>query len=74
MARSASASEMRAPVAHNTRSSNRSRSQVAASEQIEGKWPAHYLTLLAFPSLEQAKQWYASADYGVIRSVRWANA
>jgi uncharacterized protein (DUF1330 family) len=44
------------------------------AEQIEGVWPAHYLTLLAFPSLEQAKHWYASAEYGAIRSVRWANA
>ena len=44
------------------------------AEQIEGVWPAHYLTLLAFPSLEQAKHWYGSAEYGAIRSVRWANA
>jgi uncharacterized protein (DUF1330 family) len=32
------------------------------------------LTLLSFPSLEQAKHWYASAEYDAIRSVRWANA
>ena len=31
------------------------------AEQIEGGGPAPYLTLFAFPSLEQAKQWYTSA-------------
>ena len=44
------------------------------TERMEGEWPVHYLTLVQFPSLDAAKQWYASAEYGAIRSVRWANA
>jgi uncharacterized protein (DUF1330 family) len=40
------------------------------TERMEGEWPVHYLTLVQFPSLDAAKQWYASAEYQAIRTLR----
>ena len=44
------------------------------AEVAEGQWQLRYVTILEFPSLERAKQWYASEDYGRLRSIRLEHA
>ena len=47
-------------------------------ESLEGDWLPERLVILEFPSVEQAKRWWSSADYAlpkscasVRRSARW---
>jgi uncharacterized protein (DUF1330 family) len=40
-----------------------------ASEVVEGGPPAKMLVVLEFPSMAQAKAWYASADYAEARAI-----
>ena len=44
------------------------------AEVAEGHWQLRYVTIVEFPSLERAKQWYASEDYGRLRSIRLEHA
>jgi uncharacterized protein (DUF1330 family) len=37
--------------------------QAGAVEVIEGDWDPSVVVVVEFPSMEQAKQWYESADY-----------
>ncbi len=39
-------------------------------EVLEGQWRPVRLVLLEFPSLDAAKKWYDSADYGKIKPIR----
>src|SRR5437588_8620946 len=41
---------------------------------VEGDWLLYYVTLLEFPSLEQAKRWYASEEYRPLKALRGAHA
>jgi uncharacterized protein (DUF1330 family) len=40
------------------------------SEKLEGETPANRVVVLEFPSYEQAKSWYESADYRVAMAIR----
>jgi uncharacterized protein (DUF1330 family) len=40
------------------------------SEVLEGDWTPHRLVLLKFPSLEQARTFYSSAEYSAARRAR----
>ncbi|MDT0268506.1 DUF1330 domain-containing protein [Streptomyces sp. DSM 44915] len=43
----------------------------ALPEPLEGDWPAdRRLTVLAFPSREHARRWYASPEYAAARATR----
>ena len=44
------------------------------AEVAEGLWQLRYVTIVEFPSLERAQQWYASEDYGLLRSIRLEHA
>lgn len=37
---------------------------------LEGDWTPHRLVLLKFPSLEQARKFYDSTEYGAARKAR----
>ncbi len=39
-------------------------------EVLEGEWQPHRLVVIEFPSVEQARQWYASDDYAAAVAVR----
>jgi uncharacterized protein (DUF1330 family) len=39
-------------------------------EVLEGEWAPTRITVLEFPSMEQAKAWYDSPEYGAIRGIR----
>jgi len=39
-------------------------------EQLEGGWRPTRLVLLEFPSMEQAKRWYASEEYREPKALR----
>lgn len=41
-----------------------------AYETLEGEWSPERVVVLKFPGLDQAKAWYASADYKKAREVR----
>ena len=43
-------------------------------EVLEGSWEPKRLVLLEFPSLEAARQWYASDDYAPARALRQATS
>lgn len=43
-------------------------------EALEGEPLPGRPVIIQFPSMNSAKAWYGSADYGAIRSVRQANA
>jgi uncharacterized protein (DUF1330 family) len=47
-------------------------------EQCEGRDDAHNDTwrtvVVEFPSMEQARVWYESAEYGKAKEVRWENS
>ena len=43
-------------------------------EVLEGTWQPKRLVLLEFPSLEAARQWYASDDYAPARELRQATS
>jgi uncharacterized protein (DUF1330 family) len=40
------------------------------TETLEGDWAPGRFVLLEFPSMEKAREWYASADYTHARSIR----
>ena len=39
-------------------------------ETLEGDWRPRRVVLLEFPSVEQAKRWYDSEEYGEARKLR----
>ncbi len=39
-------------------------------EVLEGQWRPVRLVALEFPSLDAAKKWYGSAEYGKIKPIR----
>lgn len=39
-------------------------------ETIEGDWQAKRVVIIEFPSVEQAKVWYNSAEYSAIAGIR----
>ena len=41
------------------------------TETVEGDWSPQRLVIIEFPSLDQARAWYESAEYGPARSLRW---
>ncbi len=41
-----------------------------ATALLEGEWPVGRIIVLEFPSLEQAKKFYASVEYTAARRVR----
>jgi uncharacterized protein (DUF1330 family) len=45
-----------------------------ACHTLEGTWAPKRLVILEFPSVEKAKQWCASAEYGPAKAVRQASA
>lgn len=40
----------------------------------EGDWQLRYVTIVEFPSLDQARRWYESADYGRLKPIRVEHA
>lgn len=41
-----------------------------ALERLEGEWQPRRLVILEFPSVEQARRWYASDEYRPAKAVR----
>lgn len=39
-------------------------------ERVEGDWSPTFPVMIEFPSLEKAKQWYASDDYAELKALR----
>jgi len=39
-------------------------------EKLEGSWQPKRLVVLEFPSVEQAKRWYDSAEYRELKTLR----
>jgi len=46
----------------------------AQAEVLEGTWRPKRLVLLEFPSVEVAKQWWASEDYADAKALRQATS
>jgi uncharacterized protein (DUF1330 family) len=44
------------------------------TEVLEGALPAGRLVILEFPSLERAKEWWASPEYAEARAIRQATS
>lgn len=44
------------------------------TDTLEGDWSPTRLVILEFPSLEQAKAWWGSAEYAEAKALRQANA
>lgn len=44
------------------------------SEAVEGSPPAKRIAILQFPSVDKARDWYNSAEYGKLKAVRHAVA
>ena len=44
------------------------------AESLEGTWQPKRLVLLEFPSVEAARQWYASEDYAPAKALRQATS
>lgn len=40
----------------------------------EGDWQLGYVTIIEFPSFDQAKRWYNSEDYRGLKSLRLEHA
>lgn len=40
------------------------------SEKLEGETPANRIVVIEFPSYENAKSWYDSADYRIALAIR----
>lgn len=40
------------------------------TEMLEGDWRPKRLVVLEFPSVERAKEWWASKEYGAARAIR----
>ncbi len=43
-------------------------------EVTEGNWQLRYVTIVEFPSLEQAKRWYESDEYERLKPIRREHA
>jgi uncharacterized protein (DUF1330 family) len=43
-------------------------------ETLEGEWSPKRLVILEFPSVEQARAWWGSAEYADAKSLRQATA
>jgi uncharacterized protein (DUF1330 family) len=41
---------------------------------LEGTWAPGRFVVVEFPSVEQAKAWWASPEYAEARALRWATA
>lgn len=44
------------------------------TETLEGNWQPERFVVLEFPSVEKAKQWWASEEYAPAKALRQANA
>ena len=44
------------------------------TETLEGNWQPGRLVVLQFPSVERAKEWWASQEYAPAKAIRQANA
>jgi uncharacterized protein (DUF1330 family) len=45
-------------------------SRAAATEQLEGEWPHNRIVLVEFPSMERAREWYASPEFQAAKERR----
>jgi uncharacterized protein (DUF1330 family) len=45
-----------------------------AAEALEGDWQPGRLIIMEFPSVEQAKAWWASAEYAEAKALRQRSA
>ena len=45
-----------------------------SAQTLEGDWQPARLVVLEFPSLERARQWWASSEYGPARKLRQETA
>ena len=45
-----------------------------AAETLEGDWSPKRLVILEFPSVSQAKAWWASSEYAEAKALRQATA
>jgi uncharacterized protein (DUF1330 family) len=45
-----------------------------SSETLEGGWSPSRLVILEFPTMERARSWWASREYGPARTLRQASA
>jgi uncharacterized protein (DUF1330 family) len=41
-----------------------------ATESLEGEWAPERIVVLEFPSLERARQWWASPEYSDAKAIR----
>jgi uncharacterized protein (DUF1330 family) len=41
-----------------------------ATESLEGEWTPERIVVLEFPSLERARQWWASPEYSEAKAIR----
>lgn len=44
------------------------------TQVLEGDWQPGRIVVLEFPSVEKAKQWWASEEYAPAKAIRQANA
>lgn len=44
------------------------------AQRLEGSWMPGRLVILEFPSMERAKEWHESSEYGPARKIRDAAA
>ena len=44
------------------------------AEILEGDWQPGRVVVLEFPTIERAKQWWASEEYATAKAIRQANA
>lgn len=44
------------------------------TQTLEGNWQPGRLVVLEFPSMERAKEWWASKEYAPAKAMRQANA
>lgn len=44
------------------------------TEVLEGSWQPKRLVLLEFPSVERAREWWASEDYAAAKALRQATS
>jgi uncharacterized protein (DUF1330 family) len=45
-----------------------------ATEVLEGDRPAHRVVVVEFPSAEQARAWWSSAEYAPVKALRQASS
>lgn len=44
------------------------------TETLEGNWQPGRVVILEFPTIERARQWWASEEYAPAKAIRQANA